>query len=259
MSRHAVWDPVQYAVFEDERGRPFAELLARVTPARPPRTVVDLGCGDGGLTATLAGRWPGAAVTGLDSSAEMIARARPEPGLDFTVGDIAGWHPDEPVDVIVSNAALHWVPGHAGMLPRWFGALAPGGVLAFQVPGNHAAPSHALLRELTEAPRWRDRLAGTVARRPVLDPAGYLDLLAPLGARVDAWETTYAQVLPGPDPVLEWVKGTALRPVLAALDEAAAGDFLAEYAGLLREAYPPAPHGTVFPFRRIFVVAGRSP
>ncbi|MDX6433616.1 MAG: trans-aconitate 2-methyltransferase [Streptosporangiaceae bacterium] len=256
------WDPAQYWVFADERSRPFFELVGRIGAEAPAR-VVDLGCGHGELTATLAQRWPGAAIAGIDSSTEMINAAhRLAAGhparLEFAVGNLADWAPEGPVDVIVSNAALQWVPEHRELLPRWTQALSPGGWLAFQVPGNAGAPSHALLRELCRSPRWRDRLADVLRWHPVGDPAEYFGLLAGQGCRVDAWETTYLQVLQGDDAVLEWVKGTALRPVLAALGgEGAAetAEFLTEYAGLLREAYPPGPHGTLFPFRRIFVVA----
>lgn len=266
MSRHAgaaarpAWDPAQYGVFGDERGRPFADLVSRVDLAAPGY-VVDLGCGSGELTAGLAARWPDAVIDGLDGSAEMIAAARVHaiPGrLGFEVGDVAEWRPSRPVDLIVSNAVLQWVPGHVELLPRWIDALAPGGRLAFQVPGNFGAPSHVVLRELCRSPRWRDRLAGTVRDEPVLGPDGYLDLLARLGCSVDAWETTYSQVLGGEDPVLEWVKGTALRPVLAALGPEETEEFLGVYRARLREAYPAGPYGTVFPFRRVFVVAGRA-
>lgn len=176
--------------------------------------------------------------------------------LRFSVGDLAAWVPDRPVDVIFSNAALQWVPGHQRLLPRWVASLAPGGRLAFSMPGNFAGDSHRLLRELCASPRWRDRLGAVNRHNVVDDPAGYFRLLSDLGCEVDAWETTYLQVLHGDDPVLEWMKGTALRPALDALagqDERE--EFLAELSGLLREAYPPGPHGTIFPFRRIFVVA----
>jgi trans-aconitate 2-methyltransferase len=255
-----VWDPVRYGRYADERGRPFHELLARVGARRPER-VVDLGCGDGALTATLLDRWPDAEVVGVDSSAEMLAAAGPRatPRLRFELAAVEEWAPPGPVDVLVSNAALQWVPDHVERLPQLVGMLAPGGWLAVQVPGNADAPSHVLLRELRRSPRWRDRLGPGPARWPdVLDPPGYLDRLARLGCVVDAWETTYAHVLQGADPVLEWVRGTALRPVLAALSPADAADFEAEYGAALREAYPAAPYGTVVPFRRVFVVA-RTP
>ncbi|WP_033423879.1 trans-aconitate 2-methyltransferase [Actinomadura flavalba] len=258
MSRQAVWDPARYGTYSAERARPFAELLARV-PASDVRRATDLGCGTGALTATLAERWPLATIDGLDSSPEMIAEARPAGRVRFRVADLTSWEPDAPQDLIVSNAALHWIPGHTALLPRWAAALAPGGVLAFQVPGNFAAPSHTLLRELCAEPRWRDRLDGLLPAAPVLDAAGYLRLLTGHGLTVDAWETTYAHLLPGPDPVLEWTTGSTLRPVLAALDAADRDAFRASYAAALRAAYPPGPHGTVFPFRRVFVVARAGP
>jgi trans-aconitate 2-methyltransferase len=232
--------------------------------------VVDLGCGSGELTATLADRWPAAHIVGIDSSPEMIAEAerRAVPGLRFTTGDIEAWEPDQPVDVIISNAALQWVPTHRDLLPAWVEWLTPGGWLAFQVPGNFDAPSHTVLRELCQSPRWHN-LLGNVLRDPAYAapvasgaPAEYLDLLAAQDcATIDVWETTFLQVLQGDDPVLEWVKGTALRPVLAVLDADPAGrdEFLKEYGALLREAYPRSSYGTVFPFRRVFAVARRSP
>ncbi|MEV8063399.1 trans-aconitate 2-methyltransferase [Streptomyces antimycoticus] len=263
------WDPRQYLRHAGHRVRPFLDLLARVPepptdPGRPPR-VADLGCGPGNVTALLFDRWPDAHVTGLDNSAEMLAEAQPLAGpttgggrLDLRQADVRNWAPDEPYDLIVSNAALQWIPGHPDAFPAWLAGLRPGGIFAFQVPGNFTAPSHTLLRDLCDAPEWRDRLADRV-RDPgdVLEPTEYLARLAALGCEVDAWETTYVQILTGPDPVLDWVKGTALRPVLTTLadDPPARDRFLAAYAALLRDAYPSAPHGTAFPFRRIFVVA----
>lgn len=255
-----VWDPAQYGVFAGERARPFAELIGRLGPPDPAR-VADLGCGTGELTATLAIRWPDAVIEAVDGSPEMIAKAREHaiPGrLGFRVADVAAWRPGRPVDLIVSNAVLQWVPEHLELLPEWVAALTPGGRLAFQVPGNFDAPSHTLLRELGRSDRWRGVLDGLQRDAPVLDPAGYLDLLTRHGCAVDAWETTYMQVLHGDDPVLEWVKGTALRPVLSALDPGETEEFLAAYRERLRRAYPATPNGTVFPFRRIFVIATRN-
>jgi trans-aconitate 2-methyltransferase len=279
MSRD-MWNPRQYRVYASERARPFFELLARID-VDAPAYVVDLGCGPGERTADLAARWPDAVVEGIDSSEQMIAEARRAgqgrdrphaaaervrggahglaAGPRFSVGDLAEWAPDRPVDVIFSNAALQWVPGHQRLLPRWAEALVPGGRLAFSMPGNFDAPSHIILRELCESPRWRDRLAQAVRHDVVAAPADYLRLLSGLGCGVDAWETTYLQVLPGADPVLDWMRGTALRPVLDALPDAAESEeFIAELAGRLREVYPRGPHGTVFPFRRIFVIAGKA-
>ena len=252
----AVWDPQQYARFSEERTRPFLELVARIGAAAPG-VVVDLGCGTGALTATLRDRWPSAEIVGMDSSASMLAEAV-DAGVRFEQGDIASWSPSTVVDVLVSNAALQWVPAHLGLLERFVSWLpARGGWLAFQVPGNFTAPSHVLLHELRMSSRWRDRV-GAVGQPAVHEPAEYAAALAALGLAVDAWETTYLQMLVGPDAVLEWTKGTTLRPVLTALAEADREAFLAEYAVALREAYPTRNDGiTPFPFRRIFVVAQR--
>jgi trans-aconitate 2-methyltransferase len=256
------WDPATYLRFAGERARPFLDLLAQVRHPSPA-VVVDLGCGEGALTASLARRWPGARIHGVDSSAEMLtaAAAHAEAGrVTFEQGDVRDWHPDGPVDVLVTNAVLHWVPGHADLLRRWAGSLAPGGELAVQVPGNFRAPTHALLTELCRSPRWSARVAA-VAPRPdaVLEPAGYLDVLTGAGLQADVWETTYLHVLRGPDPVLGWVRSTVLRPVLGALDEAEVEDLTKAYAAALRAAYPERPDGsTVLPFRRVFAV-GRRP
>jgi trans-aconitate 2-methyltransferase len=258
----AAWDPAGYLRFAGERARPFADLLGRVR-ARSPRSVVDLGCGEGALTASLATRWPDATVTGVDTSAEMLAAAAAHavPGrVTFTPGDVRNWHPDRPVDVLVTNAVLHWVPEHAELLRRWAGHLAAGGELALQVPGNDRAPTHALLADLCRAPRWAGRLAD-VAPRPgaVLDPAGYLEVLHGAGLVVDAWETTYLHVLSGDDPVLAWVRSTVLRPVLARLNPDEVTELTAAYAAALRVAYPRRPDGTtLLPFRRVFAVGRRS-
>jgi trans-aconitate 2-methyltransferase len=260
-SAPAAWDPVGYLRFAGERARPFAELVARIA-ADAPGTVVDLGCGEGSLTATLAHRWPGARVTGVDASPEMLAAAAASamPGrVAFELGDVRDWAPRSPVDVVVSNAVLHWVPGHERLLPRWAAWLRPGGWLAVQVPGNFRAPTHALLTELCRSPRWADRLAGAgPAPDAVLEPAGYLDVLTGAGLGCDAWETTYLHVLGGEDPVLGWVRSTVLRPVLALLPADDAAGFTAEYAAALRDAYPRRSDGTtVLPFRRVFAVATR--
>ncbi|RFU88694.1 trans-aconitate 2-methyltransferase [Streptomyces triticagri] len=261
------WDPQQYLRHSGHRTRPFHDLLARIPdlPSGAPARIADLGCGPGNVTALLAERWPNAHITGFDNSPEMLDRAASYAGttaggglLEFREADAAHWVPDGTYDLIVSNAALQWVPNHPESFPAWIAGLRPGGTLAFQVPGNFTAPSHALLGELCDTPQWRDRL-GTHGRRfvHILSPADYLTRLTDLGCATDAWETTYSQLLPGEDPVLDWVKGTALRPVLTELadDPEASAEFVAEYRDLLRKAYPPGPHGTVFPFRRIFAVA----
>jgi trans-aconitate 2-methyltransferase len=273
-----MWDATLYLRFGGERARPFFDLLARVG-AELPRYVIDMGCGPGNLTATLAQRWPSAAVCGVDNSPQMIETARQfapatalrsagspgsgsvmtshAPGLSFMLDDIRHWEPQSLPDVIVSNAVLQWVPGHRELLVRWAAQLADDGWLAFQVPGNFDQPSYVILREMAASARWRPLLRDVELNRQSADPAEYAELLAGAGCEVDAWETTYVHILQGSDPVLEWYKGTGLRPVLAVLDADQAADFLAEYGEKIRVAYPPGPFGTLLPFRRVFTVAHR--
>ncbi|HEY2671608.1 MAG TPA: methyltransferase domain-containing protein [Rugosimonospora sp.] len=260
------WDPALYLSFADERARPFADLVSRIAMPAPAR-VVDLGCGPGNVTATLLDRWPQARVLGIDSSPEMIgeAAALARPGLDFARGDIETWRPEAPVDVIVSNAALQWVPSHVDLLAGWVEALAPGGALAFQVPANAGGGAAHVFRTVARGPRFADRLTAIAdSGRPsasggIVRPAGeYVDVLAGLGCRVDAWDTTYQHVLPGDDPVLGWYEGTGLRPYLQALDADRREEFRAEVAAGLRTAFPRRPYGTVLPFTRTFVIAYRG-
>ncbi|OLF18848.1 trans-aconitate 2-methyltransferase [Actinophytocola xanthii] len=251
-----MWDPGKYLEYADHRSRPFFDLLGRVR-VESPRRVADLGCGPGNLTATLAQRWPSAKVEAMDSSPEMVEAARGR-GLDAEVGDVREWAPRPDIDVVVSNAVLQWVPGHPELLARWVGRLPTGAWLAFQVPGNFGAPSHVEVRSLVATQRWRARLEPVALREEdaVLDPAGYATVLSDAGCEVDAWETTYLQRLTGADAVLEWVTGTALRPIRSALDERSWQEFRGELAPRLRAAYPVRDDGTTwFPFRRVFVVA----
>ncbi|WP_256839304.1 trans-aconitate 2-methyltransferase [Ornithinimicrobium faecis] len=255
----ATWDPGQYLRFSDERGRPFVDLVSRIRSEA--RTVVDLGCGPGQLTPVLRERWPQAQITGLDSSPEMIAQAQREntdPLTTYGVADASDWAPEQPVDVLVSNAMLQWVPGHADLLLPWTEHIAPGGALAFQVPGNFGAPSHRLLWETASHSAYAPFTSDLGPRAAVLEPADYLDLLSRPGWHVDAWETTYLHVLQGEDPVFEWISGTGARPVLQALPDDVRPQFEADYKAVLREAYPRREVGTVLPFRRIFVVAHRT-
>jgi trans-aconitate 2-methyltransferase len=248
------WDPAQYGRYSDERSRPYFDLVGRIG-ADDPEVVVDLGCGSGELTASLAARWPGALVRGIDASAEMIERAPRDAGVEFAVGDARGFAADG-VDVVVSNAMLQWLPEHVTLLGRWASELNPGGWLAFQVPANFSAPSHRLMRDLAASGRWHARLEGVVQPGgTVAEPAEYFEMLTDAGLVADVWRTEYQHILPGQDAVLEWVRGTALRPMLAALETDEAAAFEAEYAALLREAYPVGPHGTVFGFSRTFAVA----
>ncbi|GAA3098916.1 hypothetical protein GCM10020254_50530 [Streptomyces goshikiensis] len=237
---HRPGTPHQYLRHAGHRTRPFLDLLTRIPelPTAAPR-IADLGCGPGNVTALLADRWPRARITGYDLSREMLHRATEEyagptaggGSLDFRRADLGGWLPEEPYDLIVSNAALQWVPSHPGSFAPWINGLRPGGTFAFQIPANFTAPSHALLAGLCEAPRWRSRLAGHGARYiHILEPAEYLARFTELGCAADIWETTYHQLLPGPDPVLDWVKGTALRPVLTALGGTTAGPWTSSSA-----------------------------
>ncbi len=252
-----MWDPTTYRRYVDERSRPFHDLLARV-PTVAPRAVVDLGCGDGTLTAPLADRWPTARVSGLDASPEMVARAAAGP-VAVRLGDVRTWRPGPDTDVVVSNAVLQWVPEHPALLDRWVADLPAGAVLAVQVPGNFDAPSHRALRALAAG----TAAAAVLRDAPVLDALGYAALLTRAGCAVDAWETVYVHLLDaGTDehPVLRWLEGTALRPVRAALgaDTPAWRRLRTELGERLAAEYP-ADGGVVpFPFRRIFVVA-RTP
>lgn len=249
------WDPHQYTRFADERARAFHELVARIG-AEAPRRVVDLGCGPGGLTAGLAQRWPDAEVLGVDSSPDMIERAQQyaTPRLQFEVGDLATYSPD--ADVVVSNAALQWVPGHDELLRGWLATLPVGAWVAWQVPDNLDEPSHALMREVAADPRWRDQLEH-VRRAPVPTAEAYARLILEAGWDADVWRTAYVHVLTGEDPVLEWVRGTGLRPYLQALDPDEAAEFEAAYAARLRAAYPLVAGRTLLAYPRTFAVAHR--
>jgi trans-aconitate 2-methyltransferase len=248
------WDPLRYLSFSDERGRAFVELLARVD-ADAPSGVVDLGSGPGNLTALLAERWPHAHVIGVDSSPAMVEfAARATPNIDFVLADLHTWQPSEPVDVLISNATLQWVPDHMELLKRLARAVSSDGWLAFQVPGNFAEPSHLIRAELAEQDPYAPHLAG--AAKPFAhDAATYLRMLTDLGCSVDAWETTYLHVLHGPNPVFDWVASTSARPTLEALPPDLREWFEAEFKERLKMAYPVRDGSVVLPFRRVFVVA----
>lgn len=256
------WNPDQYLKFADYRLRPALELLDRV-PLATPRVVYDLGCGSGHVTHLMSQRWPAATVHGLDQSSEMLAQADAEPSsVHWLKADIREWAPHEPPDLIYANATLQWLDDHAELFPRLMGYLSPGGCLAVQMPLSWDTPSHRLMRQTLEcggpdgAPIGDAAVLAALRRRWVADAEAYYDLLSPLGQRLDIWETAYLQVLTGKDPVLEWVKGTGLRPVLNGLDESDRRVFLEAYRRALRNAYPQRPSGeTLYPFRRLFIVA----
>jgi len=259
------WDPGQYGKYGGLRLRPALELLARVD-VDAPENVYDLGCGVGEIARLMADRWPGARVVGSDRSDAMLekARAAGPSRVHWQVDDAAAWEPDTPADVIFSNAMLHWIEGHAALFPRLANALRVGGVLAVQMPLSWSEPSHRLIREtLADGNHGRGygspALRARMGRRWVENADFYYDCLRPICSEIDIWETRYVQVLSGADPVLAWVKGTGLRPVLDELDGAELDGFLDEYAARLREAYPERPGGeTLYPFPRLFLVARRA-
>lgn len=254
------WSAKQYTAFEDERTRPVRDLLAAV-PMAQVRTVIDLGCGPGNSTEVLGARWPGAAVTGLDSSADMLAAARKRlPTVRFEEADIAAWDGQGPYDVILANAVLQWLPDHGALLPRLAGRLTRGGSLAVQMPDNLEEPAHVLMRELAADGPWRDKLAAASGHRARMgSPAWYYGVLRPHCTRVDVWRTTYHHVLAdGADGIVEWFKGSGLRPFLAPLTEAEQAEYLGRYRDRVAAAYPAQADGSVLlPFPRLFLVATR--
>ena len=250
------WDPAQYLKFAGPRLRPALDLLQRID-REDPKIVYDLGAGAGNVTRLIAARWPAACVVGVDSSAEMLAKAAAEnPGIEWQQADLGMWQPVSPADIIYSNAALHWLDGHERLFPRLFAGLAPGGTLAVQIPRNFSALSHTSITDAALAGTWRKTLEPLLRPSPVAEPGFYYDLLAPLAAGLDIWETEYLQVLDGPNPVKEWTKGTWLAPLLAALEEPERSRFEAAYGERVAAAYPPRSDGrTLFPFRRMFLIA----
>jgi trans-aconitate 2-methyltransferase len=250
------WDPAQYLKFADHRLRPAIDLLNRVA-LDDPGEVYDLGAGAGNVTRLIKERWPGARVTGVDDSPTMLAKAAATaPTISWQQADLATWQPPRPADLIYSNAALHWLTGHERLFPALLAGLAPGGVLAVQMPRNFGAPSHTLISEAARGGPWRATLEPLLRPAPVADPAFYYDVLGPKASALDIWETEYLQILEGADPVKEWTKGTWLKPLLDVLAEPERSRFETRYAELVARAYPPRADGrTLFPFRRLFLVA----
>ena len=252
------WDPGTYLGFNAERTRPAVELASRIA-LTAPRVAVDLGCGPGNSTAILAHRWPSATLIGVDNSAEMLATARKSQlRAEWQLADLASWTSNEPISLIFSNAAYQWVDKHASIFPRLIELLEPKGVLAIQMPRNFDAPSHLLLREIANDPRWSAKVSHLNRVRPVAEPAEYYEMLCRRAASLDIWETEYQQALEGDDAVFKWVSGTALVPYSAALDGEDRKEFLNVYRERLALAYPRLSNGkTLFPFKRIFIVATR--
>jgi trans-aconitate 2-methyltransferase len=254
MTTATTWDAAQYLRFEGERLRPAIDLIGRI-PHPAPCRVVDLGCGAGNALPALATRFPQASITGVDGSAAMLAKAAAT-GFATTQADIATWEPTEPVDVLFSNAALQWLGDHETLFPRLLGTIAPGGVLAVQMPSMHAAPLRAEQDRVARGGPWAATLARVASAPPILTPQGYYDLLRPRVATLDLWVTEYVHVLRGQDPVVQWAMGTSLRPFLDVLQGAEQDGFLDAYRAAMRAAYPPQSDGTVLlPFRRLFILA----
>jgi trans-aconitate 2-methyltransferase len=252
------WNPQQYLKFGGERLRPAQDLLDRVA-LEAPRHVVDLGCGTGAVTALLRARWPHAHLVGVDNSQAMLDKARETlPDATWVLADLAQWSPPAPFELLVSNAALHWLDDHASLFPHLMSHLAPGGVLAVQMPAQHSAPSHQLGYALAGSPRYRNALRGLVRRQPILEPETYYTILRPQASSLDLWSTEYVQVLTGENPVAEFTKGSFVGVWLSALKADDARAFEAEYRTAIAAAYPKRADGaTLFPFRRFFIVARR--
>lgn len=252
----ADWSAAQYLKFEDERTRPARDLLNAV-PLAAAAEVVDVGCGPGNSTELLAARFPKARLVGLDSSPAMLVAARTRlPLASFVEADVSAWKPAAPVDLIFANAVFQWVPDHPAVVARLVGTLAPGGVIALQVPDNLGEPSHVLMHEVAVRGAFADKFRAPIARETIPAVEEYYDRLRPLAARVEIWRTTYHHALAGAPAIVEWLKGTGLRPYLDRLDAGEQRDFLAAYAAALAEAYPPCIDGSVlFRFPRLFVVA----
>ncbi|HMO49421.1 MAG TPA: trans-aconitate 2-methyltransferase [Rubrivivax sp.] len=257
----ADWDPALYRRFESERTRPAIDLLAHV-PLAEPSYAVDLGCGPGNSTELLAARWPQARIAGIDSSEAMLASARERlPQLSFERADAADWQPAQPPDLIFANAVLQWVPGHEALFPRLFALLAPGGVLAVQLPDNLDQPSHRAMRELAAQAPWSAWLADAAALREKPLPAtAYYDLLAPHAAAVEVWHTVYRHPMASPEAIVDWLRSTGLRVFVDALPEAERAGYLDAYRARIAAAYAPRADGRrLLDFPRLFVVARRKP
>lgn len=250
------WSATQYLKFEDERTRPARDLLAQVPVERAAR-VYDLGCGPGNSTELLVDRFGAATVEGVDADADMLEKARKRlPDVPFHQADLATWRPPLQADIFYSNAVFQWLPDHLPLLAALMGHLVPGGVLAIQMPDNLDEPSHAAMRETAATGPWADRFAGRAMRAKLPAPADYMDALAPLSARVDVWHTHYYHPLANAEAIVEWVKGTGLRPYLAAAGSENEPAFLADYTARISRAYPPMADGRVLlKFPRLFVVA----
>jgi len=253
------WNPNQYLKFEEERTRPCQDLVNAVQ-LQNPRRIIDLGCGPGNSTQVLMARWPDASITGLDNSEQMIAVAKEKyPHGHWLQADIDDWQADEAYDLVFSNAALQRLPNHAKLFPHLLRQVKPGGVLAFQMPVNKDAPANQLMRNLATSENWRQYFPQEVRDWHAHDPTFYYEVLSPHASRIDLWRTEYFLILSGAEAIVEWYKGTGLRPFLGLLPQDMQARFLNEYLQLIKKIYLPQPDSRViFPFLRSFVIAYRA-
>ena len=254
------WSAADYLTFEAERTRPALDLAAQI-PSLPEGTLYDLGCGPGNSTAVLATRFPGRRLIGVDSDADMLASARRRlPETPFLAGDLAEWQPEEPAALFFANAVFQWLPDHAAILERLLETLVPGGVLAVQMPDNLDEPSHRAMLALASDPSFAPAYGAAPPQRAPLAPArAYVERLSPQAQVVDVWRTTYHHRLADAAAIVEWVKGTGLRPFLEPLGPAARVAYLSAYTARIEAAYPPlAGGGVLLPFPRLFLLAIRQ-
>ena len=253
------WSAKQYVAFEDERTRPVRDLVGAI-PVTAAGRVIDLGCGPGNSTEVLASRYGDAEVAGIDSSQDMISAARKRmPGATFELQEVQGWRDEGPFDVILANAVFQWVPRHEVLFPSLMRKLKPGGALAVQMPDNLEEAAHRLMRDTAEQGPWSTKLAAATQARTTLASAGwYYELLKPLSTRVDLWRTTYFHVLSGAAAIVEWFKGSGLRPFLEPLNITEREAYLKDYTAAIAQAYPALADGSVLlPFPRLFMIAVR--
>ncbi|MBH51651.1 MAG: trans-aconitate 2-methyltransferase [Chloroflexi bacterium] len=250
------WNPDQYGLYKNERLRPGIDLFEQIT-IESPKTIYDLGCGTGTLTNLLHNKWPGASVIGVDSSETMLGKANEAyPDIIWENSQLQNWKPNVNPDIIYTNAALHWIDNHSEIIPGWIKSLNPNGIFAMQVPNNWREPSHSNLAKVVRSGDWNNKLLPKLRELPILSIEEYYDLLNPITSHINIWETTYIQILEGVNPVLEWLKGTLIPPLLDLLDKKEQLLFIDQYAQLVSRDYPIRKDGkTIFPFKRLFIVA----